>query len=236
MTQMAILFLTVVHVGAGLLCLVLGPAAFIAPKGSQRHRRAGLLYLRLMLVMASSALLLLTMRFNTFFFVLAVFSFYLAFSGYRVLGRKRPDRDQQAKPLDWSVALLAMLVGIVSISLHLAGRLTGDSIFIFSMLGGTVAIATYDLVRFINPVNSSQPQQRYVWLFEHLSKMIGSYIAVVSAFSATVLGFIPEPARQLWPVATGVPIMLSVILSYRRKFRENSAESFQPLRSRLPEG
>jgi hypothetical protein len=223
MEQRAVLFLTAIHVGAGLLCLLLGPIAFISAKGGQRHRRAGLHYMRLMLVMATTAFFLLTLRFDAFFFVLAVFSFYLAFSGFRVLRRKRPDRDQPAKVLDWSAALLAAFVGIVSIGLHLMGRLSGDSAFIIAMLGGTVTVAAYDLLRFIRPVDSSQFQQRYVWLFEHLSKMIGSYIAVVSAFSATVLGFIPEPARQFWPVAVGVPAMLAVILSYRRRFQEKSA-------------
>jgi hypothetical protein len=80
--QTAILVLTIVHVGAGLLCLLLGPVAFLSAKGRARHRGAGLLYLRLMIVMAASAFLLLTLRFNAFFFVLATFSFYLAFSGF----------------------------------------------------------------------------------------------------------------------------------------------------------
>jgi uncharacterized membrane protein len=228
MTRTTILFLTVVHVGAGLSCLLLGPIAFAAAKGGPRHRRAGLLYIRLMVVMAATAFFLLAVRFDAFFFVLAVFSFYLAFSGFRVLQRKRPAGDQRAAPLDWSAAVIAMAVGIVSIGLHLMGRLAGDSAFIVSMLGGTVLIAAYDLVRFVRPVDATQPQQRYVWLFEHLSKMIGSYIAVVSAFSATVLGFIPEPARQFWPVAVGMPAMLAVILGYRRKHRESSAEPFRP--------
>jgi uncharacterized membrane protein len=236
MAQMVIWFLTAVHVGAGVLCLLLGPIALVSGKGSRRHRDTGLLYVRLMIVMAATAFLLLLIRFNAFFFVLAVFSYYLAFSGFRVLRRKRPDGDQSAKALDWLVAVLAMVVGTASVALHLMGRLSGDSAFIISMLGGTVAIAAYDLVRFIRPVNSSQSQGQYVWLFEHLSKMIGSYIAVVSAFSATVLGFIPEPARQFWPVAVGVPAMIAVILNYRRRFLGNTAESFSPRRSRLPEG
>lgn len=236
MAQIVILFLTALHVGAGLLCLLLGPVAITAVKGGQRHRRAGLFYIRLMLVMAVTAFLLLTVRFNAFFFVLAVFSFYLAFSGYRVVRRKRPDRDQSAKSLDWTAALLAMLIGVVSIYLHLQGRLVGDTAFIVSMLGGTVAIASYDLARFQWPVSSSNPQQRHTWLFEHLSKMIGSYIAVMSAFSATVLGFIPEPTRQFWPVAVGLPIMIWVIAIYRHKFRENGAESLVPRPNRLPGG
>ncbi len=230
MAQTAILVLTIVHVGAGLLCLLLGPVAFFSAKGRARHRGAGLLYVRVMLVMAASAFLLLTLRFNAFFFVLAVFSFYLAFSGFRVLRRKHPDRDQPAKPLDWSMAVLAIIVGIASIGLHLQGRLIGDSAFVVSMLAGTVAMATYDLVRFVRPVDSARQPQ--VWLFEHLSKMIGSYIAVVSAFSATVLHIVPEPARQFWPVAVGVPAMLAVIIRYRRRFRETPAGSLRSLPSR----
>jgi uncharacterized membrane protein len=234
MAQILISFLTVIHIVSGLLCLLLGPVALFSSKGGPSHRRSGQLYIRLMMVMATTAFLLLITRFDAFFFVLAVFSFYLAFSGYRVLRRKRPDRDQRAKPLDWLAALFAISVGILSILLHLASKLNGDTVFIISMLGGTIAIATYDVVRFLCPVDSSQ--QPYVWLFEHLSKMIGSYIAVVSAFSATVLGFIPEPARQLWPVAVGLPFMVGVIVRYRRRFRGTSGESFPPLPIRSQEG
>ncbi|MBC8104406.1 MAG: hypothetical protein H7Z41_17660 [Cytophagales bacterium] len=231
---LAILLLTTIHVGAGLLCLLLGPVALIVTKGSPAHRRTGRLYLRLMVVMALTAFTLLFFRFDSFFFVLAVFSYYLAFSGYRVLRRKRPDRDQPASALDWAVALFTLGAGIVSLLLHAQGRLVGDPAFVVSLLGGTMLVAVYDLARFSRPPDSRlQPQ---VWLFEHLTKLIGSYIAIVSAFSATTMKFLPEPLRQFWPVALGLPLMLGFVLHYRHRFAQSKMRSGKkPGATPLPE-
>ncbi len=211
-----VLFLTALHVGVGVLCLGLGPGVLLVRKGGTEHRRRGRLFLRLMAAMAVSAVLLIVIRFNSFFFVLAVFSFYLAFSGYRVLWRKRPEQGDCARPLDWAGACLAVLVSAGGIAANSTGMLHGDPLFVGTILGGTLLVSVYDLHRFARPL--SRLQRPMLWFFEHMGKLLGSYIAVVAAFSATVLTFIPTPLRQLWPMLVGMPLMIALIVKYRRKF------------------
>jgi len=208
--------LTALHVGVGVLCLGLGPSVLLARPGGPEHRKRGWVFLRLMAAMGVSAFLLLCIRFNSFLFVLAVFSFYLAFSGCRVLRRKAPEQGDGARVLDWAAAGLAALVSTGGIAANAAGVLRGDPVFVGTILGGTLLVGIYDLHRFARPL--SRLHRPMLWFFEHLGKLIGSYIAVVAAFSATVLTFIPSPLRQLWPILVGMPVMIAFFVYYRRKF------------------
>ncbi len=208
--------LTALHVGVGVLCLGLGPGVLLSRPGSAGHRTRGRLFLRLMAAMGVSAFLLLCLRFNSFFFVLAVFSYYLAFSGYRVLRRKSPERGDGARPLDWVGAGLAALTSAGGIAANAAHVLPGDPVFVGTILGGTLLVSVYDLHRFARPL--SRLHRPMLWFFEHMGKLIGAYIAIVAAFSATVLTFIPSPLRQLWPVLVGMPVMIALFIYYRRKF------------------
>ena len=94
------------HVFAGASVLLSGLVAMLAPKGGRGHRMAGQLYFWGMFWIFASALLLIGMvRFNIFLLVMGVFSFYLTFSGYRVLKRKAPGQQGW---IDWGAAIFAI--------------------------------------------------------------------------------------------------------------------------------
>jgi uncharacterized membrane protein len=211
-----------VHIAAGLLCLVVGPAAMLArPKGGGKHRLAGRAFMILMGVLAATAFSLLVFRWNPFFFALAVLSFYLAFSGWRVLRRKRPDRDpeQRAKPLDWGAAGATVGVGIVSIVWWRRGVFGNDAAIVLSMLGFAVGAAGFDLYRFANPTALSR--RPGFWLIEHLTRLSGAYIACACAFSGTVLGYyMPIALAQTWPAIVGTPILIVVARRYWVKMNQ----------------
>ena len=84
--------LRVIHISAGMLALGLAPVAMLTVKGGQAHRRWGKIYFWAMAVVASTAVILALWRPQIFLALLAVFSFYMAFTGYRALSRKRPVR------------------------------------------------------------------------------------------------------------------------------------------------
>lgn len=85
------------HIAAGTVAVVVGLAALVAPKPVGRqaraHRRAGRVFLYSMAVVVGTATVLTLLSLNAYFAGLTAASTVAVFSGYRVLGRKRPDLD-----------------------------------------------------------------------------------------------------------------------------------------------
>ena len=111
-----------IHISAGTLALFVAPAAMLTVKGGRAHRRWGKIYFWSMAVVAATALVLGLWRPQIFLALLAVFSFYMAFSGYRVLFRKRLVQGQRSGPMDWTAALLTLAASSALIVLGLLLR------------------------------------------------------------------------------------------------------------------
>src|SRR5256886_13666831 len=78
----------------------------LTAKGGRTHRRWGKVYFWAMAAVALTAVVLAVWRPVVFLALLAVFSFYSAFSGYRALFRKRPRDGAHASALDWTAAIV----------------------------------------------------------------------------------------------------------------------------------
>ena len=148
-------------------------------KGGRAHRLWGQIYFWAMAVVAVTAVALALWRPQIFLALLAVFSFYMAFSGYRAVSRKRP--GQGAGALDWTAALVTIAVSAALIVLGLvrpgpSWERLGIVPVVFGALGTT--LAGLDIVKLVRP-----PADRRAWWFGHMAGMLGSYIATVSAFS-----------------------------------------------------
>ena len=106
-----------IHISAGAMAFLLAPVALATAKGGKQHKRWGKVYLWSMGVVAATALPMAFFFPVRFLALVAVFSFYFAFSGYRVLRLKELARGGNAEPVDWiagvvtfcSSALLAWL-------------------------------------------------------------------------------------------------------------------------------
>ena len=80
--------LRIIHISAGILAFIVAPVALISKKGGDYHRKWGKVFFWSMTVVAITAVIMAPMHDNLFLTLIAVFSFYLAFSGYRALYRK----------------------------------------------------------------------------------------------------------------------------------------------------
>ncbi|MGH7348179.1 MAG: hypothetical protein ACREK4_24955, partial [Candidatus Rokuibacteriota bacterium] len=172
-------------------------------KGGRAHRTWGKIYVWAMAVVASTAVVLALWRPQIFLALLAIFSFYQAFTGYRVLSRKRPDQGPRA--IDWAAAL-----GLVRPGAN--WQRLGIVPVIFGVLG--MVLAGLDIKSFVRP-----PAERNAWWFAHMGGMLGSYIAAVSAFSVVNFTFLPTAVRWLWPTAVGTPLIAIWITYYKIRFR-----------------
>ena len=209
--------LLVLHATAGSIAFVFAPLALMTAKGGPAHRRWGKIYFWMMTVVASTALVLAPYKRNYFLTLVAVFSFYAAFSGYRVLFRKRPLQGQGPKFFDWFAAIFTFMASTLLFLFGLFKPPVVGHMGVVSVVFGAIGmfLGFSDLRTFWQP-----PADKNFWWFSHMGGMIGSYIAALTAFSAVTLSrFLGSSLLVwLWPTAIGVPGLIVWIIYYKRKF------------------
>lgn len=202
-----------VHVASGGICLLAAPVALAMTKGSPRHRRWGRIYFWSMMAVAATALTAALYRPIPFLALLAVLSFYLAFSGYRVLSLKALARGGSAGAFDWLAALAAFAASATLAATGMAhtGVERGPITIVLGAAGMLASGA--DLRRFLR-----RPADPAFWVRVHLQKFLASYVAILTAFSAVVLGeFLPGLVVWLWPIALGLPVIAAATWYFRRR-------------------
>ncbi len=211
-------FILVLHVIFGIIAFTSAPGAMMTKKGSLWHKRFGSAFFYAMMAVAASAFILWTLGSQLFLMLLAVFSFYLAFSGYRAVKIK----NGTAEKIDWLVAGAALLAGKGLVIMGAMTLYKGDSFgFVALALGaGCADSAARDLLRFTRPVTDRQ-----AWLINHLTKMLGAYIATVTAVSAVNFHFLPPVWRWLWPSIVIAPFIFMWVRKYRMRTTSTSKVS-----------
>jgi hypothetical protein len=201
-----------IHIFAGTVALIIAPLAMLTVKGGLWHRRWGKIYFQAMAGVALTAAVLCWLRSGLFLFLIALFSFYLALTGYRVLGRKNPG----AKPAPFDISIAVVMV-LTSSGLILLGALGDDQSqrwvrIIFGILG--LRLGLLDIFRLFKP-----PQDRQAWLLSHMTRFLSAYIATVTAFSVVNFQFLPYFWRWLWPTMFGVLGIIAWRRHYIKKFK-----------------
>lgn len=214
-----------IHILSGGLGLFVAPGAMLTRKGGLWHRRWGKAYFWSMVLVVLTAVLMMFVRFNLFLMLIAVFSFYLAFSGYRVLYRKTP--QQRAGIIDWVAAVLMLTGGasFIGYGIYLLLIIQIASFGIVAIVFGGLGLATAasDIRSFLRP-----PADKRAWWFSHMSSMLAAYIATVSAFSVVNFHFLPPVARWLWPTVVGTIGITIWTRHYREKFRRADEARNEP--------
>jgi uncharacterized metal-binding protein len=206
-----------VHIAAGFGTFLLAPIALVTAKGGKQHKRWGMVYLWCMGIVAATALPMALFRPVLFLALVAVFSFYAAFAGYRVLRLKELARGGRAQAIDWIAGVVTFCSsGLLAwLGLFHAEKIQVIGIVgvIFGLIG--MRLAFTQLKSFL-----WKPKEKMFWWYEHLSLFIGSYIASWSAFSAVTLTQVVGNHWYvwLWPSIVGVPAIIATVGYYQRKF------------------
>ena len=123
-----------------------------------------------MAFVAASAVVLALARPTLFLALVGIFSFYLAFLCYRVLGMKKTG----AAAVDWGVAIFTLLVCsiLVAVALFAPSKIQGQSVpgVVFGLVG--ILFATRSMAGF-----RKRPDDRMYWWYQHMGGMLASYIA-----------------------------------------------------------
>ena len=206
-----------VHITAGASSFLLAPVALATAKGGKQHRRWGMVYLWSMGVVAATALPMALYRPVLFLALVAVFSFYLAFAGFRVTRLKELARGGSAMPVDWIAAVITFVASacLAGFGAFRPAWVQGFGIvsIVFGFIGMRASVA--EMWKFVR-----KPTEKMFWWYTHLGNMIGSYIAAWTAFSAVTLSQYFGNAWYvwLWPTIVGVPAIVLTTAYYKRKF------------------
>jgi uncharacterized membrane protein len=212
-------FALLFHILNGTVALVIAPLAMMTVKGGLWHRRWGKIYFWAMAGVALTAIVMCFIRSGVFLFLIAIFSFYLALTGYTVLRRKKP--EDRPGVLDWLAALAMLIAGIALLASGALNSSLGNERYvrmIFGVIG--LQLSLLDIWRCFKPSLAKR-----AWWFVHMARFLGAYIATVTAFSVVNFQFLPYLWRWLWPTAIGVPLILIWRAYYKRQFnREPRAQ------------
>ena len=212
----------IIHILFGCAALFVAPAAMLTRKGGLWHRRWGKIFFWAITGVAITAVVMSFIRSGLFFLLVALFSFYLALTGYRVLYRKTA--RQRPGKADWAAtsAMLAGSLGLIACGVYLMLTSSfGIVAIVFGVIGLLLAMA--DVRDFLH-----HPADKMAWWYSHMTRMLAAYIAAVTAFSVVNFKFLPPVPRWLWPTLVGTAGIIIWTRYYRRKFGERRAEKDLP--------
>ena len=191
------------HILAGFISLGIAYFLLFIKKGNKRHKNLGIIYVYGMSTIFVTAIpLSLLGEFNPFLFVIAIFSFYLAFSGYRQGRDRNGAREQIDKVLGVFITATSILFYSMAVNLYLIE----DSMWITSVIFGSVALVfgindfrrmkLIELPNFYDRTNL------------HLNLMLAGTIATTTAFIVTLYPFSTLWMNWVAPTIIGTPIII----------------------------
>lgn len=199
-------YLLFIHICFGTLSLLCSAGALYATKGQWWHRHFGEGFFCGMTGVFVTAIPMSLMKANLFLFVIAIFSYYLAFSGWRFA------RNTSGVPLliDWLVSVTMFIVALTMIvgGFYQYSHNTTQAIILLVFGGIGLILSKGNLKIYMK--GGVRGKERIV---QHFSSMIGATIAAVTAFLVT--NFHLQPAIILWLGPT--VILVPVIFWWKRR-------------------
>lgn len=194
------------HIFSGFTALLIGLLPMFTAKGSPRHVLSGKVYFWAMfgVFLTSSSMFFFKPDELMFLLLIGIFSFYLTFTGARAVRYKRA--GGKIAGLDWAVAVLVAGAALLMEGMAIWSMVNGATgmAILYGVFGTICAINAFrDLYRFYRFQNNIGNFDRQAWLYLHISRMGGSYIATFTAFCVVNNALIPVPALVVW-LAPGI--------------------------------
>jgi uncharacterized membrane protein len=210
------------HIAGGAIGLLTGLYNIIRNKGGKQHRAVGRIFVYAMLTAGSTSLILAVLHPNYFLFIVGVFTLYMVGTGYRYMRLR--DRSKLPAAMDWVLAIVMAVAGVVFIGLGLRSLLQGVMFGLVFMTFGF-----FGLVFVKQDVDNYRGRARAVnfWLLSHLQRMTGAFIASLTAFLVVNAKYMPAalPSYVYWLLPTLV--LVPFIIRWSRRYEIRKAAKMQ---------
>lgn len=208
------------HITAGYSALAASLIAALSKSFNTSHKMhvvCGRIFFWCMLAIFLTAVPISFMTRNVFLLLVAIFSFYLALSGWCYA----KNRKGSALRLDW-VRSIGMLIAAVAMAVYgfallSVGDTNGYTMLVFSGIGAALGINDLRII-FSGGVTGAAR------IGNHLTMMLAASIATITAFLVTNIAF--EPAYIVWLAPTVA--ITPVIIVWNAKVRRGAAPKGVP--------
>ncbi len=210
--------LLILHIAAGFTALLTGMVALATQKGGKNHKIAGLIFFWAMSGILVTALLLATLRPNVFLFLVGVFSFYMAFTGYRIMHIGKTAKGQTPALADMLVSGSTLVAGLFMLFCGFVNLTTFAYTLqpLFIIFGCvTIGFSFSDLLRYHRGM-----AHKNAWLILHIGRMCGAFIATVTAFLVVNVTFLPALVVWIGPGIIGSVFITLQIRKYKAKWHK----------------
>lgn len=201
------------HIACGSVTLMLGTIIMFIKKGGKAHRKLGLAFFWAMCGVVVSAIYLGMVHNKTFLLIVGVFSGYMNLSGYRVMYQKKQRKINQTNWVDYLITGTMALFSIWLVFVGLRGIIGGNTgnwlLVFFGLLSGFMLWAD---VRYFTATNPAKTH----YLTIHIARMVGCFIASVTAF--LVVNLADELGSFVW-VAPTLVLTPVIVFHIRRVSR-----------------
>ena len=192
--------LLAIHILAGTIALLCAALAVSSEKGKKFHVLSGKTYFWCMVGIFLTAIPMSIINSNIFLFLIAIFSFYLAFAGMRFA----KNRKGIATTIDWIAVSLMILSGLGMWALAIIYFINDNSQYITLLVFGFIALALgYGDYR-SHKNKAATGKER---IAKHLTNMMAGTIAVITAVLVVNVNIEPLWIWWLLPTAVITPII-----------------------------
>ncbi len=188
-----------IHILAGTIALIGAALAVSSEKGKKLHILSGKTYFLSMVAIFLTAIPMSILN-SDIFFLIAIFSFYLAFAGMRFA----KNRKGIATIGDWITVGLMLFSGVGMWTLATIYFINDDSQYATLIVFGLLALAlgSADFISYKNQTATGKER-----ISRHLTNMMGGTIAVITAVLVVIVNIEPVWIWWVLPTALITPVI-----------------------------
>lgn len=193
------------HIIAGATALIIGLIPIFSKKGSSVHVKTGFVYAAAMLLVCITGLIMSVLKTDVFLLCISVFSFYMLYTGLRWF--YNPTRKFGLA--DWPVVILG--------TIFMVYMFYTKNIILISFAFILLRFVIEDVRRNFS-VNEIKEEKKHA-LIAHIGRMLGSYLASLTAFLVVNSDKFPVQGWVVWlgPTFVIVPFIIFYSRMYKNK-------------------
>lgn len=204
------------HVAVGIIAILVALVSYGSQKGGTVHVLSGRIFLGLMAIVVATAFIgVIFFRDRPFLTVITFLVFYNTVSGYRVVTLK----NRGFQRLDFLIMAATLLITASFLIRIQTANIVWNKTLVYYTVGHLTVLVGFDVLRYFKRTLISNPR---FWVYEHIYKMTGAFVGLVSAGAGTVFADY-APWNQLVPVAVGNLLLVFSLLYFPKKLFRSTA-------------